>query len=190
MTQSVKRIALIGAIALGAIAVGAFLFLKGDEFHHMAGHGAMHTGRHDEVNMPGLRGKNVTEQETAELRTMFRNFDTITREVQNLPNGIRTVTRSPDAEVMDQLVSHVVGMIDRVDTSDDPEIIIQSPTLDVFFSQGHEISTEIDIADIGIVVVQTSENPIIVEALQKHAAEVSDMADRGMEAVHEMMAGR
>ena len=41
--------------------------------------------------------------------------------------------------------------------------------------------------DEGIVVVQTSDDPELVEALQVHAAEVSDMADRGMQAVHERM---
>jgi len=35
--------------------------------------------------------------------------------------------------------------------------------------------------------VQTSGNPEVVALLQKHAAEVSDMAERGMEAVHERM---
>jgi hypothetical protein len=37
------------------------------------------------------------------------------------------------------------------------------------------------------VITQTSKNPELVEALQKHAAEVTAMADRGMQAVHEMM---
>jgi hypothetical protein len=41
--------------------------------------------------------------------------------------------------------------------------------------------------ELGIVVTQTSANPIVVKALQTHAAEVSDMARRGMEAVHERM---
>jgi hypothetical protein len=45
----------------------------------------------------------------------------------------------------------------------------------------------VSIEDEGLIVVQTSENPQIVEALQVHAAEVSAMADRGMQAVHEMM---
>ena len=44
--------------------------------------------------------------------------------------------------------------------------------------------------DEGIVVVQTSDDPEMVEALHTHAAEVSAMADRGMQAVHEMMMQR
>ena len=155
----------------------------------MHGHGSDGTG-HDEVNMPGLQGLNASEAESAELSLMFRNFQTISREVTNLPNGIRTLTRSSDEAVMDALVSHVAGMIGRVEAGDDPQIFIQSPTLDIFFERGDRIDTNINVTDEGIVVLQTSDDPELVEALQIHAAEVSAMADRGMQAVHEMMMTR
>ncbi|MBU2993148.1 hypothetical protein KO486_07980 [Octadecabacter sp. B2R22] len=145
---------------------------------------------HDEVTMPGLRGENASPQESAELEVLFRNFDTITRDVENLPDGIRTVTRSSDQTVMDHLVNHAVGMIDRVGQMDDPKIRIQSPTLDIFFLRGDRILSYIEMTDDGLVIVQTSEDPEIVAALQTHAAEVTAMSDRGMQAVHEMMMER
>lgn len=151
---------------------------------HAHGHGHM---MHDEVNMPGLRGENAPPAESAELAILFRRFDTLTREVENLPNGIRTVTRSSDQAVMDALVNHAVGMIDRVHAKDDPRIIIQSPTLDVFFLHGDEIYSDVDMTDDGLVVIQTSDNPDLVRAMHIHAAEVTAMVDRGMVAVHEMM---
>ena len=155
----------------------------------MHGHGADGTG-HDEVTMPGLQGRNATPEESAELAVMFRNFPTFTREVTNLPDGIRTVTRSSDPEVMEVLISHVTGMIGRVEAQDDPQIFIQSPTLDIFFDRADRIETGIDVTEEGIVVTQTSTDPELVEALHLHAAEVSDMAARGMQAVHEMMMRR
>ena len=88
---------------------------------------------------------------------------------------------------MNALTSHVVGMIGRVETGDDPKIMIQSSTLDIFFQRGDALTTEIDVTDEGIIVVQTSDDPELVEAMHQHAAEVSAMADRGMQAVHEMM---
>lgn len=177
-----------------AVAVGGLALWRTNTFyvlsHHMAGGGHMHgadgTG-HDEVNMPGLQGRNATQEESNELAVMFRNFETITREVTDLPNGITTVTRSSDPEVMDQLVSHVIGMIARVENKDDPEILIQSGTLDIFFARGDEIDTDIAVTDDGIVVTQTALDPILVAALHEHAAEVTAMSDRGMAAVHEMM---
>lgn len=185
---------MIGLFALVALAGGGVFFSKGHTpsmmSQHMHGgnhlHGANGTG-HDEINMPGLRGENATPEESAELAVMFRNFKTITRDVTNLPNGIRTVTRSSNEEVMNQLVSHVFGMIDRVENKDDPKIIIQSRTLDIFFQRGDKIESEIELTDEGIVVTQTSQDTELVAALQEHAAEVTDMADRGMEAVHEKM---
>ena len=138
--------------------------------------------------MPGLRGANASQAESDELAVMFENVDTITRQVTNLPNGIRTVTRSSDEDVMAVLVSHIVGMVDRVERGDDPEIFIQSPTLDILFANGADMHSQINVADEGIVVVRTSTDPDVVAALHIHAAEVSDMVDRGMQAVHEAMA--
>lgn len=154
-----------------------------------AHHGADGTG-HDEVNMPGLRGLDATPEESAELAVMFQNFQTIDRTVENLPNGIRTVTFSSDPQVMETLVSHVTGMIGRVEEGRDPQIFIQSPTLDIFFERGEGIETEIEVTDEGIVVTQTSDDPELVTGLQVHAGEVSAMAERGMQAVHEMMMQR
>ncbi|MBL4813482.1 MAG: hypothetical protein JKX69_14270 [Rhodobacteraceae bacterium] len=149
-------------------------------------HGADGTG-HDEVNMPGLRGADATPEESADLAIMFRNFENITREVTNLPNGIRTITFSEDTELMGIVVGHVVGMINRVEEGRDPQIIIQSATLDILFERRDSIVTEIETTDAGIVVTQTSDDPEVAAALQVHAGEVSAMVERGMEAVHEMM---
>jgi hypothetical protein len=162
--------------------------MQGGMHGGMNGHGHPTDGMgHDEVNMPGLRGENATPEESAELAAMFRGFQSFRREVTNLPEGIRTVTRSSDPEVMAALVSHVTGMIGRVESGDDPKIMIQSPTLDIFFQRGAGISSDISVTDEGIVVVQTSTDPEVVAALQLHATEVSDMAARGMAAVHERM---
>ena len=182
-----RSILIVGAVVLaGAVGAGGMYFaMSGD--HGMMNHHGGWIMQHDETNMPGLQGENATPEESADLAVLFNNFDTITREVENLPNGIRTVTRSSDADVMDALVNHSVGMIDRVGQLDDPKILIQSPTLYIFFLQGEDIVSEVSIENEGLIVVQTSENPQIVEALQVHAAEVSAMSDRGMQAVHEMM---
>lgn len=181
-------------LGLGLIAAtGATAQMQGMHGNgHGHGHGMMHGhgGQHDETNMPGLRGENATEAESAELAVMFNNFQTLSREVENLPNGIRTVTRSSDPAVMEALVSHVVGMIGRVEAKDDPKIFIQSPTLDIFFDRAEKIDSTIDVTDEGIVVTQTSDDPELVEAMHVHAAEVSAMAERGMQAVHEMMMSR
>jgi hypothetical protein len=185
-------------IGAAVVAIGLGVAFKGTIQTHMYAfmHSSMHDRHsaggmgHDMKNMPGLRGANASQAESDELAVMFENFDTITREVTNLPNGIRTVTRSSDENVMAVLVSHIAGMVDRVERGDDPKIFIQSPTLDVLFANGAEMESLIEVTEEGIVVVRTSADPEVVAALHVHAAEVSDMADRGMQAVHDVMARR
>ncbi len=194
-----RRRRAIAAIAVTLAGAGLFLsappaalaqMMMGGGMH---GHGQLHGPGgmgHDMVNMPGLQGLDATPEESAELATMFQNFTRITREVTNLPDGIRTVTFSEDEELMGVVVSHVVGMITRVEEGRDPQVFIQSPTLDILFERRDRIVTTIEPTDAGIVVTQTSDDPEVVAALQTHAAEVSDMVDRGMEAVHEAMMRR
>lgn len=182
-----KSTLILAAVALAGAAGAGGMYVAMSGGYDMMGHHGGGMMQHDEVNMPGLQGENASAQESADLAVMFNNFDTITREVENLPNGIRTVTRSTDPAVMDALVNHSVGMIDRVGQLDDPKILIQSPTLDIFFVRGEAVVSEVSIEDEGLVVIQTSEDPQMIEALHTHAAEVTAMAERGMQAVHEMM---
>jgi hypothetical protein len=187
MPRRLSLAALACALALPLAAEAQMMGGMHDRMHAMM-HGADGTG-HDEMTMPGLRGLDATETESAELATMFRGFETMTRTVENLPDGIRTTTSSSDPEVMAALVSHVVGMIARVEEGRDPQVFIQSPTLDMFFVHGDRLVNDIQVTDAGIVVTQTTDDPEMATLLQIHAAEVSDMAARGMEAVHERMMG-
>ena len=142
---------------------------------------------HDKMTMPGLNGTDTTETEAAAPRTIFQQHMEIERRVTNLPNGISTFTASQNPAVRAAIVSHVSMMVTRLAEGRNPEVIIQSPTLDVLFQVHEEIETEIEVTDTGIDVIQTSSNPEVVNLLQTHAAEVSDMSERGMAAVHERM---
>ena len=186
-------------IGAAVVAIGLGVAFKDTIQTHMYAfmHSSMHDRHsaggmgHDMKNMPGLRGANASQAESDELAVMFENFDTITREVANLPNGIRTVTRSFDEECnggAGQPRRWHGGP--RRTRGDDPKIFIQSPTLDVLFANGAEMQSQIDVTEEGIVVVRTSTDADVVAALHVHAAEVSDMTDRGMQAVHDVMARR
>ena len=109
-----------------------------------------------------FKGVDTTEAEESELRRMFENNTGIARRVENL----------------------------RVDEGRDPKVFIQSPTLDLLFQNRALITTQIETTADGIIVTQTSEDAATVAALQKHAGEVSDLAARGMQSVHEAMQQR
>ncbi len=186
LPRALPVVALSLALALPAAVTAQ---MTGQGMGHGMHHGADGTG-HDMVNMPGLRGLDATPEESAELARMFQGFQDITRSVTNLPDGIRTVTRSDDPDLMATILSHVMGMIMRVEEGRDPKVFIQSPTLDIIFERADSILTTIDVTDEGVIVTQTSDDPDVVAALHTHAAEVSAMVDRGMQAVHEMMMAR
>jgi len=152
-----------------------------------ASQGMMQGHMHDEMTMPGLQGKDTTDTEVADLKRIFQQHMEIERRVTNLPNGISTFTASNTPEVREAIVSHVSMMVTRLAEGKNPEVIIQSPTLDALFDVHEEIETEIEVTDTGVNVFQTSSNPEVVKLLQTHAAEVSDMSERGMAAVHERM---
>ena len=146
-----------------------------------------HTHKHDEVNMPGLQGKDTTDQEVNDLKEIFSSHKGIIRLVSKIENGIVTTTQAENKTLREAIVSHVTMMVTRLQEGKNPEVIIQSPTLDSLFDVYEEIDTEIELIDKGIKVIQTSTNPKVIKLLQKHAAEVSDMSKRGMEAVQERM---
>ena len=185
----------VAVFGLGALAMwfaphmlnGSHNYAEQMKAHHGSSEEGQVNHSHDEVNMPGRQGKDTTENEVDDLKTIFKNHKQITRTVENISNGITTTTETTDDKLRDALVRHVVAMVARLEEKRDPKIIIQSPTLDKLFAESDAIQTNITMTELGIVVTQTSTNPIVVKTLQTHAAEVSDMARRGMEAVHERM---
>ena len=181
----------IAALALFVVFGLGFAASQFMSMQHYVGHmqdeaatGAM---QHDEVNMPMLNGVDTTESEVSELKALFQNHKDITRSVELLPNGIKTLTETKDEELRAALIGHSAGMITRVEQGKNPQIPIQSLTLKTLFEGRDTIVTEIEITDYGIAIIQTSTDPKVVAALQEHALEVSNLAERGMEAVHEKM---
>lgn len=152
------------------------------------GHGMMMgTGPGMGPGMMGMRGGNASATEMQELHEMLVNNERIERSVTNLPNGIRTLTESNDPEMTRILVSHVAGMIKRVEEGRNPRLAMQSPQLEVIFRNKDKIKTSFEPTQNGIAVTQTSDDAETVTALQKHAADVNDLVRRGMEAAHETM---
>jgi len=184
----------IAFVALGAVVLLAGATYQGT--HRMGGlHVVMSSVMgermmHNIAGIPMLIGKDTEDFEVAELRALFESHTALTRTVENLPNGIRTVTETDDAALRDAMTSHIVSMLSRVDEKRDPQIPIQSLTLDVLFEKSEFITTEVNYTATGVEVVQTSDDAEVVAALQTHAAEVSDLAARGMQSAHEAMMAR
>ena len=199
--RAIKTV-IFSVVMIGTGVAATFFYLHGREAGHdyedmhrrhhgtasmQHSHHASSQHQHDEVNMPGLQGKDTTEKEVADLKKIFISHQGIEREVVNTPDGIITTTQAADPDLREAIISHVSMMVTRLQEGKNPEVFIQSPTLDRLFEVYDHIETEIEMTDLGVTVIQTSSNPDVVKFLQTHAAEVSDMSARGMAAVHERM---
>ena len=122
-----------------------------------------------------------------DIHALLANHDRIKRTVTNLSNGIRTVTESDTPEIATLIKKHVTEMGKRVDAGDDPGLPIESPALHAIFHDKDKIRTTYETTEKGVVVVQTSDDPETVAALQTHAREVTELAEGGMAALHTAM---
>ena len=208
-----KKILVIGGIAAATLLVGGWALAQSVD-HGPGGfgpggmmgmHGRMGSGMHGQMGPgtqgqmgPGMRGQmgpgmmgmmggNATTGERNDLHDLFSNHDKIKRTVTNLSDGIRTVTESDDPEVAATIKKHVAEMGKRVEEGRDPGLPIETPALHAIFQNKDKIKTAYKTTEKGVVVVQTSADATAVKALQDHAAEVSDLAQRGMIAAHEAM---
>lgn len=102
-------------------------------------------------------------------------------------DGIRTVTESSEPRVAQLIRDHVTSSVQRVDTGNDPGLPMESPALQSIYRNHAKIRTLLEPTATGIVVVQTSDDPATVAALQQHASEVTDFVNEGMAAMHAAM---
>ena len=205
-----KKLLVIGGIAAATLLIGGWALAQSADYgpRGMRGMGpGMGMGMHGQMG-PGMRGQmgpgmrsqmgpgmmgmgmmggNATTGERSDIHDLFDNHDRIKRTVTNLPDGIRTVTESDDPEVAATIKKHVTEMGKRVEEGRDPGLPIETPALHAIFRNKDMIKTAYETTEKGIVVVQTSTDATTVKAIQDHAAEVTDLAQRGMVAAHEAM---
>jgi hypothetical protein len=182
-----SRTKLIAAAAALAIVAGLYTLRASSQeapFMHRMGPGMMRMGP---GMMMGMGHDSTTMAQMRVIHDLIANHDRIKRTVTNLPDGIRTVTESDDPRVAQTIKTHVASMGERVKAGDDPGLPIESPALHSIFRDKDKIKTTYETTANGVIVVQTSNDPQAVAALQQHASEVSDLVKGGMAAVHTAM---
>ena len=162
------------------------------------GHGPMHGMGHG----PGAGGHGPMAGPTAMLtkqdagsaadmglvQELLFNNTKIKRSVTKLPDGIRTVTESDDAQVAQAIKAHVASMSARL--QDGREFNIFSKTLPVLFENRDKITSRVEATEKGMVVTRTSTDAKVVVALQGHAGEVTELVQDGMAAMQRGMMSR
>ncbi|WP_053959388.1 hypothetical protein [Sulfobacillus thermosulfidooxidans] len=113
-----------------------------------------------------------------------RHATTTQRHVEKTAEGIRTVTTSHDAVTVQLLQDHVLAMESRMKKG------LVMRRWDPFFPELFRYADEIDQTIIthsnGVEVRAQSSNPYVVKLLHIHADAVSDFAERGWDAAHDV----
>jgi len=177
-------------VAAAVVALGSGLAIA-VAFAHPGGMGPgmMMQGMQHDGPMAGMHSGDAAFQADMQLvHEMLAGHDKIKRSVENLPDGIRTVTESEDPQVAQALKAHVASMEQRL--KDGRIFNLFSPTLPVLFDNKDKIKTSVQITEKGAAVTQTSADAKVVAALQAHAGEVSELARDGMAAMMRGMRAR
>jgi hypothetical protein len=185
-----KRPHKIAAVALAVLGFGSMIAVA---FAHPGGmgqrmmmqgmqHGPMGGAMQHERPMAGMHSGDAAFQADMQLvHEMLAGHDKIKRSVENLPDGIRTVTESDDPQVAQALKAHVASMEQRL--KDGRIFNLFSSTLPVLFDNKDKIKTTVEMTEKGCIVTQTSADAKVVAALQAHAGEVDELAREGMAAM-------
>ena len=174
-------------IALGASAATVFGLVVATAFAHPGDMGPeMMMMQGDAGSMGGpMAGMQHGDASFADdmrlVHAMLTDNTKIKRTVENLPDGIRTVTESDDPAVARAIKAHVASMEKRL--NEGRVFNLFSPTLPVLLENKDKIKTVVEASEKGAIVTQTTHDPKVVTALQAHALEVNELARDGMVAM-------
>lgn len=137
----------------------------------------------------GMRRDTVAAAVMPVVHDLMMNHQKLRRTVTNLPDGVRTLTESDDSAMVAQLQHHVATTGILMASSKDLDVPA-SPTLRQLLARGASVTRTVERTARGVVVTETSKDSITVGLLRAHAAEVTDLVNRGMQAMHEKMMRR
>ncbi len=119
---------------------------------------------------------------------MFARHNEISRTVEEIPGGVRTMTESNSPDLVVQLQTHVSGMYNRLDGGG-PEVMCMSQSLPTLFRNAAGYRRRLTMTATGVIAEETAEDPALVHAIREHAREVSGFVRDGMPAMMRGMMG-
>ncbi len=118
-------------------------------------------------------------QDMRSIQGLLTNHEKIERRVENIPNGVRTLTTSDDPEVVQLVRTHVRQMKARYER--DQPIRMMDPVFRELFRNRDKASLTYEDIPGGIRATHTSDDPQVVLLIRQHARQfVSEAAEQGM----------
>ena len=119
------------------------------------------------ANGPGM-GHDVEHQADMELfHYLLDNRSLIRRSVENLPEGVETLTESDDSQVANGIKEHVRSMYGRV--KENRPIHLRDPLFQEIFNNANKIRMVLEETENGMRVRETSGDPWVAKLIQEHA---------------------
>lgn len=146
--------------------------------HGMAGHGG---------EAAGVLGKSKPEL-MADAHQLLDDHASVTRTVEQLPNGVRTVTTTSDPELVAVLQRHPREMAAHLKAGG--RVRNGDPVFRGLADHAQEVDIQYKDIENGVIATVTSKNEAVVELIRQHAAKVTAMSERGRAAMHEGMVGK
>ena len=129
----------------------------------------------------GQKGHGRPEMQNAHF--LVTNHDRLERTVEEIPNGVQTVTTTDDPELVEPLRKHVQEMSAVLEEGG--HIRQWDPLFAEIFQHGEAIQIEIEEIEDGVRVTETSDDEEVVKLIRAHASKIDQFLARGREACRE-----
>ncbi len=131
---------------------------------------------------PGMGGS--TGMDMRAYMNMFMRHTELRRRVEEIPGGVRTTTETDAADLVAELQAHVSSMYTNLDQGS--EVTCMSSSLPILFRRAADYERQITLTPSGVLVVETSGDPELTNAIREHAREVTGFV---VEGIPTMMSG-
>lgn len=140
-------------------------------------------GGKGEAGAEGHGCQGNTRPEMVSSHFLLDHHDQLERRIEELPNGVRTITTTDNPELLEVLRKHVREMSQLLDEGD--PVRKWDPLFEEIFEHGESIHLAIEDIDKGVLVTETSEDEEVVKLIQAHARKVDQFMARGYDACGE-----
>ena len=118
---------------------------------------------------------------------MFSRHSELNRIVEEIPGGVRTTTQSNSPDLAAKLQAHVSSMYSHVQQG--AEVMCMSGSLPTLFRNASGYRRQLTVTPTGLIAEETSDDPILTQAIRAHAREVTGFVVDGMPAMMGPMMG-
>lgn len=117
------------------------------------------------------------QQDRELFHALLGRHTEIRRTVENLEDGVRTVTEADDPELAAMIRTHVERMKTRVE--EPAPIHLRDPLFAELFRHADKIEMKIEATENGVRVIERSDDPYVVKLIQAHAKVVESFVREG-----------